>query len=204
MTKVGLHGKSFIPMLSSSVARFHGIMATRTIKKAQGPPRHHPRRAADELLGRLPVLRCSSARASPSACFGFFKLAGLTMLGMYLLGIVVALSDGVDLRKRLLKGRNADAHTSWSCRLTSACRQSHAAAYVGSFQAQFITRAGTVIRPSIHRLVPGHEYPSDKQGDAEFGLKTRRDRELVQLVSLNTGTGGASINSPHCRNNWTP
>ena len=46
MSKVGLHGKSFIPMLSSFACAIPGIMATRTIESPEGPAGDHPGRAA--------------------------------------------------------------------------------------------------------------------------------------------------------------
>jgi ferrous iron transport protein B len=51
MSKVGLHGKSFIPMLSSFACAIPGIMATRTIETPKGPAGHDPGGAVDELFG---------------------------------------------------------------------------------------------------------------------------------------------------------
>ncbi len=51
MSKVGLHGKSFIPMLSSFACAIPGIMATRTIETPQGPAGDDPGGAVDELFG---------------------------------------------------------------------------------------------------------------------------------------------------------
>ena len=105
MSKVGLHGKSFIPMLSSFACAIPGIMATRTIESPK-----------DRLVTILvaPLMSCSARlpvyTLLISACIpdltvlGFLKLAGLTMLAMYLLGIVVALLMAWLFKKTLLRG----------------------------------------------------------------------------------------------------
>lgn len=105
MSKVGLHGKSFIPMLSSFACAIPGIMATRTIETPKD-------RLATILVAplmscsaRLPVYTLLIAACIPDKrIFGFWKLQGLTMLSMYLLGIVVALLMAWLLKKTLLKG----------------------------------------------------------------------------------------------------
>jgi ferrous iron transport protein B len=105
MSKVGLHGKSFIPMLSSFACAIPGIMATRTIESPK-----------DRLVTILvaPLMSCSARLPVYTlligACIpdirvlGFFKLTGLTMLAMYLLGIIVALLMAWLFKKTLLKG----------------------------------------------------------------------------------------------------
>ena len=106
MSKVGLHGKSFIPMLSSFACAIPGIMATRTIETPK-----------DRLVTILvaPLMSCSarlpvyalliSACIPARAVWGIPKLLqGLTLLSMYLLGIVVALFMAWVFKKTLLRG----------------------------------------------------------------------------------------------------
>ncbi len=105
MSKVGLHGKSFIPMLSSFACAIPGIMAARTIESPK-----------DRLVTILvsPLMSCSArlpvytlliaACIPPRHVLGFLHLQGLTMLAMYLLGIVVALLMAWLFKKTLLKG----------------------------------------------------------------------------------------------------
>jgi ferrous iron transport protein B len=100
MSKVGLHGKSFIPMLSSFACAIPGIMATRTIETR-----------ADRLVTILvaPLMSCSARlpvyTLLIAACLpGRIAAESLTMLCMYLLGIVVALAMAWLLKKTLLKG----------------------------------------------------------------------------------------------------
>ena len=105
MSKVGLHGKSFIPMLSSFACAIPGIMATRTIESPK-----------DRLVTILisPLMSCSArlpvytlligACVPDLTVLGVLKLAGLTMLAMYLLGIIGALLMAWLFKKTLLKG----------------------------------------------------------------------------------------------------
>jgi ferrous iron transport protein B len=97
MSRVGLHGKSFIPMLSSFACAIPGIMATRTIENPK-----------DRLVTILvaPLMSCSArlpvytlligACIPDERVIGLLRLRGLTMLSMYLLGIVVALFMDAD------------------------------------------------------------------------------------------------------------
>ena len=105
MSKVGLHGKSFIPMLSSFACAIPGIMATRTI---ESPKDRLVTILVSPLMScsaRLPVYALLIGACIPNiTVLGFFKLPGLTMLSMYLLGIVVALLMAWLFKKTLLKG----------------------------------------------------------------------------------------------------
>lgn len=105
MSRVGLHGKSFIPMLSSFGCAIPGIMATRTIE--------NPKDRLVTILvaplmscsARLPVYTVLIAACIPKRdVLGFLGLQGLTMLSMYLLGIAVALMMAWLFKKTLLKG----------------------------------------------------------------------------------------------------
>jgi len=100
MSKVGLHGKSFIPMLSSFACAIPGIMATRTIETPK-----------DRLVTILvaPLMSCSARlpvyTLLIAACIpGRLVTQSLTMLSMYLLGIVVALGMAWLFKKTLLRG----------------------------------------------------------------------------------------------------
>jgi ferrous iron transport protein B len=91
MSKVGLHGKSFIPLLSSFACAIPGIMATRTIERSRD-------RLATMLVApliscsaRLPVYALLIAATIPSTTvFKVFSLQGVTLFFMYFLGIGAA------------------------------------------------------------------------------------------------------------------
>jgi ferrous iron transport protein B len=105
MSKVGLHGKSFIPMLSSFACAIPGIMATRTIETPKDRLVTILVAPLMSCSARLPVYTLLIAAAIPrEKFFGFIGAQGLTMLSMYLLGIVVALLMAWLFKKTLLKG----------------------------------------------------------------------------------------------------
>lgn len=105
MRGVGLHGRSFIPMLSGYACAVPGIMATRTIENPKD------RLATIMVLplmscsARLPVYTLLIGTFIPSvAVAGVFDLQGLTLLGMYLLGTLTALGMAALFKSTLLKG----------------------------------------------------------------------------------------------------
>jgi ferrous iron transport protein B len=105
MSKVGLHGKSFIPMLSSYACAIPGIMATRTIETPKDRLVTILVAPLMSCSARLPVYTLLIAACIPDMkILGWLKLQGLTMLAMYLLGTVVALLMAWLFKKTLLKG----------------------------------------------------------------------------------------------------
>ncbi|MFM2294949.1 MAG: hypothetical protein RLZZ350_1362 [Verrucomicrobiota bacterium] len=105
MSKVGLHGKSFIPMLSSFACAIPGIMATRTIETRKDRLVTMLVAPLMSCSARLPVYTLLIAACIPEqTLFGVVKLSAVMMLTMYLLGIVVALLMAWLFKKTLLKG----------------------------------------------------------------------------------------------------
>ncbi len=104
MRRVGLHGKSFIPMLSGYACAVPGIMAARTISEPKD-------RLATIMVvplmscsARLPVYTLLIGTFIPATVVGgVFNLQGLTMLGMYLLGTVAALLVAALFKRTLLR-----------------------------------------------------------------------------------------------------
>jgi ferrous iron transport protein B len=106
MRRVGLHGKSFIPMISGFACAVPAIMATRTIEEPKD-------RLATIMV--VPLMSCSArlpvytlligAFVPPIAVLGgLFSLQGVTMLLMYSLGTVTALVVAAFFKRTLLKG----------------------------------------------------------------------------------------------------
>ena len=104
MRPLGLHGKSFIPLISGYACAVPAIMATRTIQQTK-------ERAATIMV--LPLMSCSArlpiytlligAFVPATTVAGLFNLQGLTLLGMYLLGTVAALGAAAVFRRTLLR-----------------------------------------------------------------------------------------------------
>ena len=102
MSKVGLHGKSFIPLLGSFACAIPGIMATRTIENAKD-------RLVTILIAplmscsaRLPVYLLMIATLLPAAALPATWKAGLMLL-MYLLGTLGAFGFAWLFKRTLFK-----------------------------------------------------------------------------------------------------
>lgn len=104
MSRVGLHGKAFLPLMSSFACAIPGIMATRTIESPKD-------RLATILIApfmscsaRLPVYALMIATFfADKTIFGFLSFGAVLMLGMYALGIVTAIVVAFILKRTLLK-----------------------------------------------------------------------------------------------------
>ena len=83
MHKIGLHGKSFIPMIMGFGCNVPAIMATRTIESPKS-------RLITTLI--IPMMSCAGRMPVYILIAGAFfpKNAGLVMLGLYALGLLMA------------------------------------------------------------------------------------------------------------------
>lgn len=104
MSRVGLHGKAFLPLISSFACAIPGIMATRTIESRRD-------RFATIMIApfmscsaRLPVYTLMIATFfAGKTVFGFISLGAVLMLAMYALGIAVAIVVASILKRTVLK-----------------------------------------------------------------------------------------------------
>ena len=104
MSRVGLHGKAFLPLISSFACAIPGIMATRTIES---------RRDRFATIMIAPFMSCSARLPvytlmiavffAGQTVFGFISVAALLMLAMYALGIIVAIIVAFILKRTVLK-----------------------------------------------------------------------------------------------------
>ena len=104
MRGVGLHGKAFMPLLSSFACAIPGIMATRTIENPKD-------RFATIMIA--PFMSCSArlpvyalliaAFFSTQKVFGIVSVGALMIVSMYMLGIIVAVCVAWVLKHTILK-----------------------------------------------------------------------------------------------------
>lgn len=106
LAKIGLSGRSVIPLLSSFACAIPGIMAARTIQNNK-----------DRLItifvapfmscsARLPVYTLMIGAFFPDLWFGgIFYLPGLILLSMYFLGVFAAVISATILQKWVVKGK---------------------------------------------------------------------------------------------------
>ena len=106
MGRVGLHGKSFVPMLSGFSCAVPAVMATRTLEHR-----------TDRLLTMavLPLMSCSARLPiyvlviatvfrPEMRVFGVASAGAVTLLAMYLLSVTAALTAAAVLRRTVLRG----------------------------------------------------------------------------------------------------
>lgn len=167
MSKVGLHGKSFIPMLSGYACAVPAIMGTRVIENRRD-------RLATILV--LPLMSCSArlpVYALVIATFfgGMSALAqGGILLTMYALGTLGAFAMAWLLKRTLLKGPPPAfilemppyRLPNWKVVATT----------VGSRCWAFVKRAGTVIFAFSVIMWAATNYPKPKQFDRDYGAAT--------------------------------
>jgi len=189
MSRFGLHGKAFLPLMSSFACAIPGIMATRTIENQRD-------RFATILIA--PFMSCSArlpvytlmigAFFTGQTVLGFLSLGAVLMLAMYALGIVVAVIVGFILKKTLLSStpapfvmelppyRMPDLRTVLQNMLTRAWL--------------FVKRAGTVILAISIILWALAYFPRSEAAAAEEGSPAV---ETVQLQNSYAGQLGHLI-----------
>jgi ferrous iron transport protein B len=168
MSKVGLHGKSFIPLLSGYACAVPAIMGTRVIENRRD-------RLATILI--LPLMSCSARLPVYSLLIALFFgstpwLAALVMLSMYLLGTFTAFGLAWVFKRTLLKGP-APAFIlemppyrvpHWKVVITTVSQRCWA----------FLKRAGTVIFAFSVVMWAATNYPNRTSGGS-------LGREVAQL-----------------------
>jgi ferrous iron transport protein B len=186
MSRVGLHGKSFIPMLSSFACAIPGIMATRTIESSK-----------DRLVTILvaPLMSCSARlpvyTVLIGACIprrklaGFIGAQGLTLLAMYLIGIVGALTMAWIFKRTLLRGETPPLILELPPYKRPVAKT--AIRHMWDRSHLFLRRAGTVILGINVLLWFLVTYP--RQGDvaAKYRALQTEARQRVQAAEANAG-----------------
>ena len=104
MRPFGMQGRSFIPLLSSFACAVPGIMAARTIYSRSNRLITILIAPLMSCSARIPVYTLLIAAFIPATkVFGIVSLQGLTLLGLYLLGVIVAMLAGLIFKKFLFK-----------------------------------------------------------------------------------------------------
>lgn len=137
MRVIGLHGKSFIPMILGFGCAVPAIYATRTIASRRD-------RVLTALL--VPLMSCS-ARLPVYVVFGlafFGARAGTVIWGMYALGIVVAMLAGMVFTRTILK---PDATSAFVLELPPYRTPALKSVLIHMWEntREFVRKAGTVI-----------------------------------------------------------
>jgi ferrous iron transport protein B len=163
MRVVGLHGKSFIPMILGFGCAVPAVYATRTIASRR-----------DRILTALlvPLMSCS-ARLPVYVVFGlafFGSHAGTVIWAMYALGILVAMLAGMVFTKTLLK---PDSTSAFVLELPPYRQPALKSVLIHMWEntREFIRKAGTVIFAAsvIMWLLLNLPWGVTNQRDSYFG-----------------------------------
>lgn len=164
MRGVGLHGKAFVPLLSSFACAIPGIMATRTIENPKD-------RLATIMIA--PFMSCSArlpvytlmigAFFAGQYVFGFLSLGAVLILSMYVLGVVVAIIIAFILKKTILKAPTPPL----VMELPPYRMPNFKVVFLNVFQraGMFLKRAGTVILAISIILWALANFPRPSQAD---------------------------------------
>jgi ferrous iron transport protein B len=145
MSRCGLSGKSFIPLLSSVACAVPGVMATRVIENRRD-------RLATILVA--PLMSCSARLPVYGLLIGAFLtegfawwLPGVALFGMYLIGFTVAPAAALLFKRTLLRG----ATPLFVMELPAYKRPTAKAVVRRMWDAgwAFVRRAGTLILASM-------------------------------------------------------
>ncbi|HPP00511.1 MAG TPA: ferrous iron transport protein B [bacterium] len=145
LSKCGLSGKSFIPLLSSFACAVPGIMATRTIEDRRDRITTMLVAPLMSCSARLPVYLIFIAAMIPDRAVlgGWVGLQGLTLFSLYLAGIIVAVPMAWLIKYVFFKNETAPfvmelPSYKWPTPRTVAL-------FVFDSAVEFVRRAGTII-----------------------------------------------------------
>ncbi len=136
MSRLGLHGKSFVPMLLGLGCSVPAVLGTRILE--------HRRDRLTTMMA-IPFITCAARLPIfilLTASF-FPRLQGLVLFAMYAIGLGLAFLAAIVLRRTLLRG----AATPFVMELPAYRRPTLRALLTGTWERTwlFITKAGTVI-----------------------------------------------------------
>jgi ferrous iron transport protein B len=185
MSKVGLHARAFIPLVSSFACAIPGIMAARTISS----PRD---RLATILIAplmtcsaRLPVYALMIGTFIPEQkVLGVFSSRALTLLSLYAAGVIIALVMAWIFKRTLLKGPPPALVLELPAYKMPGWRNIAVTVFERSWQ--FIARAGTVILSLSIVLWFALNYPK-----VDAAPPTRATPNVVPAQGIDPGPGGA-------------
>jgi len=186
MVRVGLSGKSFIPLLSSFACAIPGVMATRVIENRRDRLTTMMIAPLMSCSARIPVYTLMIAAFVPDYAYlgGLLKLQGLVMVGMYLVGIVAAVVVALLLKRTLLRGPTPP----FVMELPSYKMPSPRLVFFRMFDSgwSFLRRAGTLILAVSIVVWAALYYPHDA---ATVETPYRAAREAAEQKIATTPAG---------------
>jgi ferrous iron transport protein B len=188
MRIVGLHGKSFIPMILGFGCAVPAVYATRTIASRRD-------RVLTALL--VPLMSCS-ARLPVYVVFGlafFGARAGTVIWGMYALGILVAMLAGLFFTRTILK---PDAASAFVLELPPYRQPALKSVLIHMWEntREFVRKAGTTILSMafVMWILLNLPWGVAEQRDSYFGRVSAAVAPVFAPLGFgNWETGGALV-----------
>lgn len=201
LAKFGLSGKSFIPLMSSFACAIPGVMAARTIENARD-------RLATILIAplmscsaRLPVYVVLIGAFIPSQrILGIFNLQGLTLFGLYCVGVFAAIGVAFVFKRTPVKHEPAPFLMELPSYKVPDWRTVGHTVYTQS--KAFFVKAGTIIFaltvviwalgyfPRPQRIADEHEA---LRREAVAGFADDADRLEGRLKEIDSAEAGAYL-----------
>ncbi|MFT5326841.1 MAG: ferrous iron transport protein B [Planctomycetaceae bacterium] len=161
MTKLGLSGKSFVPLMSSFACAIPGIMATRVIENRRDRMVTILVAPLMSCSARLPVYILMTTAFVPPVLYvgGWISLPEIVLFSMYLVGVVVAVPVAWLLRKTFFKGETPPFVMELPSYKWPSFRIVMARVYDRS--KAFVVRAGTLIFATTILVWAAGYFPAD-------------------------------------------
>jgi len=205
LSRCGLSGQSFIPMLSSFACAIPGVMATRTIGNRRDRITTILVAPLMSCSARLPVytLMITAFIPDTKVIGGWLNLQGLVLTGMYSVGIAVAIPVAWTLKRTILKGETPPfllelptyKLPQWGTVLRKVLRQGK----------EFIVRAGTIIFAVIVVVWALSYFPHSDEITAMFEAERAKvaasgmseEEQSIAISEIDAEESGA-----HLRNSY--
>ena len=185
MGRVGLHGRSFIPLLSSFACAIPGVMATRTISSRRDRMTTILIAPLMSCSARLPVYTLMIGAFIPERyLLGFLSQRALIMFSLYVLGVLVAMAAAFVFKKTIFKGPPPALLLELPPYKMPSAR--NVLVTMWERGSQFLVRAGTTIFALSVILWFALNYP--KPSPAQLAAQPD-DNARVALIARNSAAG---------------
>ena len=167
MSRFGLSGRSFIPLLSGFACAIPAIMGARVVEDRNTRLTTMFLAPFMSCTARLPVYVLFIAAFVPEQTYlGFIELQGLVLLAMYCVGALVAIPTALVLKKGILKSKV----TPFLLELPSYKRPRVKAVARTLFEkgGSFVKRAGTIILAVTILVWAAGYFPQSDDIDAKY------------------------------------
>ena len=192
MRPFGLSGKSVVPLISGLACAVPAIMGARTIESWKDRMITIFVTPLMSCSARIPVYTVLVALVVPNrAAWGVFNLRGMTLMGLYLLGLFSALGSAWVLKK-LLKARER-SYFIMEFPVYQWPRWKNVALTIYQKVQAFVLQAGRVIVAiSVLLWVLASYGPAGRQDRAEQAVRQDRQAQLKEMFAqgLHDGLNG--------------